>query len=259
MNGWKNNFNEKVLKQGLKYKNNTSIVDYDGYSLKANIKSNNTFNVELVLQNGILFDMECSCSKKSSCAHEAGVLYFLDEFPEVLEDFPKSSDVTDISQIDVSDDLKIISDSKLKKFLKKEFKNNLKFKYDFIKYFKEESLIDIKSYEKKIKKILRHGKGQGFSNHGYYELHRIGSDLKKFINNDIDLLIEQRDYKNAYVFLNQIMDTFIDQIYWDEDAWYDIAYYYREYCFILLESNEITSDEKQHIMGNLHIIGNIVF
>ena len=64
MKGWKNNFNEKVLKQGLKYKNSTSIVDYDGYSLKANIKSNNTFDVELVLQNGILFSLKNKTNSK---------------------------------------------------------------------------------------------------------------------------------------------------------------------------------------------------
>ena len=166
MNCWENHFNEKTLKQGLKYKNNIENITYDGYTFHATIKSKNDFDVELIIQDNLLFDMGCSCSKKSACAHEAGALYFLEEFPEILEDFKEENKHEKISQIDVSDDLKVISDSKLKKFLKKEFKNNPKLKYNFIKQFSTESLIDSKAYERKLKQILRNG-GKEF---GYFEL-----------------------------------------------------------------------------------------
>ena len=125
MNCWKNNFNEKTLRQGLKYKNNVENISYDGHTFKASIKSKNEFNVELVLQDNILFDMSCSCSKKSSCAHEAGVLYFLEEFPEILKDFTDDSEYEKIADNDINNELKVISESKLKKFLKKEFKKTL--------------------------------------------------------------------------------------------------------------------------------------
>lgn len=199
--------------------------------------------------------MTCTCSKKSPCAHEAGLLYFLEEFPEILEDYTKDTKADKIRDININDDLKVISDSKLKKFLKKEFKKNPKLKYDFIKQFSEESLIDSKEYERKLKQILRNG-GKEF---GFYKLHNMRSPLKNFIKKDICTLIRQNEYKLAFKLLNDIMDIFIDDIYWDDDAWYDIAYYYREYTQFLLENGKFSKDEKLHVKRNVRIINNIVF
>ena len=53
-----------------------------------------------------------------------------------------------IAKININDDFKIVSLNNLKKFLKNEFKKHPKVKYDFIKYFEKESLIDKKDYEK---------------------------------------------------------------------------------------------------------------
>lgn len=252
MHCWKINFNEKTLKQGLKYKNDIENISYDGYAFKANIKSK--FNVELILQDNTLYDMSCSCSKKSSCAHEAGLLYFLEEFPEVLEDF-EDIEAKKITDINIDNDLKVISDSKLKKFLKKEFKKNPKLKYDFIKHFSEESLIDSKAYERKLKKILR----SGGKDMGYYKLHNMGTPLKNFMKKDIMTLIQLNEFKLALNLLNYIMDIFIDDVYWGDYAWYDIAYYYREYACYLIENGEFSSDEKAHVQNHVRIINDIVF
>ena len=248
MNCWKNNFNEKTLKQGIKYKNNVEKISYDSCKFKATI--NSKFNVELIIQDNILYDLSCSCSKKSSCAHEAGLLYFLEEFPEILEDFSKDSETENIS-----DDLKVISESKIKKFLKKEFKKNSKLKYNFIKQFKNESIIDSKAYERKLKGILRNG-GKEF---GYYKLHNMRTPLKRFIKKDIDILIQQKEYELAFKLLNDIMDLFIDQIYWDDDTWYEIAYYYREYIYFLLENGEFSEQNRLHVQKNLNVINDIIF
>ena len=255
MNCWKNNFNEKTLRQGLKYKNNVENISYDGYTFKASIKSKNEFNVELVLQDNILFDMSCSCSKKSSCAHEAGVLYFLEEFSEILKDFTDDSEYEKIADIAINNELKVISESKLKKFLKKEFKKDPKLKYNFIKQFSTESLIDSKAYERKLKRILRNGEKE----FGYYKLYNIRTPLKNFIKKDICTLINQKEYRLAYRLLNEIMDLFNDQIYWDDDAWYDIAYYYREYTNFLLKTGRFDNNEILHVEKNLSIINDIVF
>ena len=257
MDCWKINFKKTALKQGVKIKDNISDVEYDGYSFKATVKDKEDFEVELIIQDGLLFDMSCTCSKKGNCNHEAAVLYFLEEFPEILEDF--EDDAQKIKKMNLNDDLKIISESQLIKFLKKEFRKNPKVKYDFIKYFSEESLIDKKAYEKKLKKIIRRGKEPGFSYHGYYNLTIIGSDLKKFMKKDIGILIDQGEYKFAYNLLNEIMDKFIDQIYWDQSHWYDIAYYYREISNYLISNYEFTNKEKEHVRYNEGIINNIVF
>ena len=83
--------------------------------------------------------------------------------------------------------------------------------------------------------------------------------LKKFIKKDIYLLIEQNEFELAFKLLNEIMDLFIDQIYWDDDAWYEIAYYYREYTSYLLRNGKFSKEERQHVKRNVCIINGIVF
>ena len=196
-----------------------------------------------------MYDFSCNCSKKSPCVHEASVLYFFEEFPEILEDLNKKDyDITKISKINVNDDLKVVSPNKLNKFLKKEFKKNPKLKYNFIQYFSEESLIDEKAYEKKLRSFLT-GK-----RYGYYDLSRIGSNIKKFMKNDIMVVIEQGEYHLAYNLLTKIMDIFIDELYWNENHWDDIAYYYMEYAYILFETGKLSDIEKSHMEHHLHKI-----
>ena len=54
------------------------------------------------------------------------------------------------------------------------------------------------------------------------------------------------------------MDIFNDQIYWDDDAWYEIAYYYREYVYFLLENGEFGEHDKMRVQRNLSIINDLV-
>lgn len=255
MECWQSNFNNKTLKDGLKHKDNIKDTYYDGYTFTAAVKS---YDVELIIQDDMLFDMSCTCSKKSPCAHQAGVLYFIEEFPEVLRDYT-GENIEKISKINMNNDLKIISDTKLKKFLKTEFKRNPKLKYNFIKHFSNESLVDEKAYGKKLKKILKRGREAGFANHGFYDLRIIGSDVKKFMKKDIRLLVDLGEYKIAYDLLNEIMDIFIDQIYWDDRHWYDIAHHYREYAYELFEKNVLTQSQMKHMKSHIRIINPIVF
>ena len=258
MKCWKNGFDEKTLENAVKFKDEITDISNDGCTFKACAKGR--YHVELIIQDDILYDMSCTCSKKSGCAHEAALLYFLEEFPEILEDFKtKTADIEKISKANVDKDLKVISKDKLVKFIKKEFKKNPKTKYDFMKHFSEESLIDGKAYARKLKGILRKGKERGFSNHGYYSLEKIAGDLKRFMKKDIQILIDLKEYPLAYELLNEIMDIFIDPIYRRADAWYDIAYYYRQYCYILIEEGVLSPEEEEHIQGHFSHINYILF
>lgn len=255
MKCWQHNFKDKPLKDGFKQKESVTDLDYDGYAFHAKVKS---YDVELILQDNLLFDMTCSCSRKSPCAHEAAALYFLEDFPDILEEFNHET-TEKITKISVNDDLKIISDSKLKKFIKKEFKKNPKLKYDFIKFVSEESLIDKKDFEKKLKKILKRGKARGFASHGFYSLDVIGSDLKKFMKKDIKLIINQGEYRFAYELLTDIMDIFIEQIYWDDYHWYDMCLIYRDLTYDLIGRDGLTVQECDHLMSHIHVFSDIVF
>lgn len=251
MKCWKTNFKKTALNQGVKFKNDITDITYDGRTFKCAIKDKKEFEVELVIQDDLLYDMSCTCSKKGACAHEAAALYFLEEFPEILEDFEGKTEK--IKKISVNDELKVISKSQLVKFLKKEFRKNPKVKYDFIKHFSEESLVDVKEYEKKLNGII---KGKRF---GYYDLSAIGGNIKKFMKKDIYTLIEQGEYEAAFKLLNKIMDIFIDPLYWDERNWYDIALYYREYCRLLFSLHKFPSKDKKHAQDHIREINNIVF
>lgn len=250
MKCWKSNFKKTPLKQGIKYKDDIKDISYDGRTFRCGVKSEEC-EVELVIQDDLLYDMDCTCSKKGACAHEAAALYFLEEFPEILEDF--EGEAEKIKKANVNDDLKVISKSQLVKFLKKEFRKNPKLKYDFIKHFSEESLIDTKEYERKLNGIM---KGKRY---GYYDLDAIGGNIKKFMKKDIYTLIEQGESKAAFKLLNKIMDTFIDPLYWNDRNWYEIAYYYREYCNFLFRHYSFTKKEKEHAKKHIREINNIVF
>ena len=94
---------------------------------------------------------------------------------------------------------------------------------------------------------------------GYYKLHNMGTPLKKFMKKDILTLIQLKEFELALNLLNYIMDIFIDEVYWGDYVWYDIAYYYREYACYLIENGEFSSDEKAHVQNHVRIINDIVF
>ena len=250
MKCWKNNFKKTPLKQAIKLKDDITDITYDGLTFKSTVKGKEDYEVTLTVQDNILYDMSCSCSKKAACAHEAAALYFLEEFPEVLEDF--EGDAESIKKINVNDDFKVISKAPLVKFLKKEFRKNPKLKYNFIKHFSEESKIDTKEYQKKLNGII---KGKRY---GYYDLDRIGGGITKFMRDDIFTLVEQKEYEAAMKLLNKIMDIFIDDVYWGQNYWYEIAYYYSEYCDYLLEHHEFSHEEREHIFTHLRKLSQVI-
>lgn len=88
MNCWKDNFNEKTLKQGIKYKNNVEKISYDGCKFKATI--NSKFNVELIIQDNILYDMSCSCSKNHPVPMKRDSYIFLRNFRKYLKTSQKT-------------------------------------------------------------------------------------------------------------------------------------------------------------------------
>ena len=119
-------------------------------------------------------------------------------------------------------------------FIKKELRSNPKFKYDFIKNFKDKSLIDRKVYEKNLKRIFSNAKSRGFSLHGHYDMDSLAKPLKQFMRSDIKKLINAKEYQFACELLNQIMDNLSDEIYLTEESFYNAIYYYLDYSYILL-------------------------
>ena len=242
MKCWKNSFDEKTLKNALKFKDDITDISNDGYTFKACVKGR--YHVELIIQDNILYDMSCTCSKKSGCAHEAALLYFLEEFPEILEDFNEKN-TGEVIRTNVEYTLNRISPGNLLKFVRHEFRNDPKLKYRFAKYFERESIIDKKEYERKLKDILKYGKEDGFKKHGHYDIRRVGTPLKKFLRDDLEILITQKEYELAYRLVDEITSIFMDEYYWDTPVWYDMMDYCSQHCYTLSTKSCLIKSERE--------------
>lgn len=239
------------LKRQINLREKIDNIQHTSSTINATIKSTREFNVELILEEDIFLDVTCSCSSKSHCVHEAIFLKFIDEYPEILEDHKKyyNKDKSLLNE-DTDSILKNISKTKLDSFIKKEFKRNPKFKYDFINHFHHNSLIDKKTYEKKLKRIFNNAKGRGFSYSGYYDIDSLSKPLKQFMREDIKKLVNLKEYEFASKLLNDIMDILDNEIYLDDRSFYNAIYYYQDYSEILLDK-KLSKNNKEKMQNHL--------
>lgn len=251
MNSWKYIFTKSILEKADKFKGKIDNIEHTPTSIKAIIKSTREFNVELILEEDLFLDVSCSCSAKSHCVHEAIFLKFIDEYPEIVDDHKSYyNKKKSLLNEDTENILKNISKTKLNSFIKKEFKQNPKFKYDFIKYFNNASLIDKKAYEKKLKRIFSNAKGPEFSYGGYYDMRSLAKPLKQFMREDIKRLVNLKEYEFACKLLNDIMDELDNEIYLDDRSFYNAIYYYQDYADILLEE-KLSQKNRNKMQGHL--------
>jgi len=258
MNSWKYLFTKSILEKADKFKGKIDDIEHTPTSIKAVVKSTREFNVELLLEEDLFLDVSCSCSAKSHCVHEAIFLKFIDEYHEIVDDHKSyHNKKNSLLNEDTENILKNISKTKLNSFIKKEFKQNPKFKYDFIKYFNKTSLIDKKAYEKKLKRIFNNAKGPGFSYDGYYDMRSLAKPLKQFMREDIKRLVNLKEYEFACKLLNDIMDELDNEIYLDDKSFDNAIYYYQDYADILLEEklSQKNRNKMQKHLGRFNFFG----
>ena len=235
MDNWRYMYSKSILEKVENFKGKIVDIEHTPQSIKGKVKTSREFNVELLLEEDLFLDVFCSCSSKSHCLHEAVFLKFIDEYPELMEDHRKYYDKNEsVLNVDTENILKNISQTKINTFLKKEFRNNPKFKYDFIKHFQSNSLIDKKEYEKKLKRIFNNAKSPGFSYDGYYNMNALSKPLKQFMREDIKKLVNLEEYEFACKLLNDIMDKLDDEVYLEFNSFHNAIYYYEDYADILL-------------------------
>ena len=258
MNSWKYLFTKSILEKADKFKGKIDDIEHTPTSIKAVVKSTREFNVELLLEEDLFLDVSCSCSAKSHCVHEAIFLKFIDEYHEIVDDHKSYyNKKNSLLNEDTENILKNISKTKLNSFIKKEFKQNPKFKYDFIKYFNKTSLIDKKAYEKKLKRIFNNAKGPGFSYDGYYDMRSLAKPLKQYMREDIKRLVNLKEYEFACKLLNDIMDELDNEIYLDDKSFDNAIYYYQDYADILLEEklSQKNRNKMQKHLGRFNFFG----
>lgn len=80
---------------------------------------------------------------------------------------------------------------------------------------------------------------------------KLSKPLKKFIRIDIRKLMDAGEYQLATELLNDIMDNLSDEIYLDNQSFYNAIYYYQDYADILLYKKEVSDDEKCKMESHL--------
>ena len=213
--------NEVKIKKITRKRNNIQVeISGSDYKLNVPIRYNSPYNIE------------CNCKKKDGCEHEAAFRYYLDEHPELLKD---SSQLINI----IND----MEPDKLKEFLLKEIERNTLLTNNLIKEFSYKKSVDEKTYKSKLKKILRRGEGPDFYLHHIYEYDRLEDKLIKYLNKDIDELLNNEEYELACELLCQIADVLNDDLSTNQKSWYNLVQEYSKYANPLIESLYLTENE----------------
>ena len=230
MSVWERFYDAETL---YKARNEVKIEDVIRKRNHIQVKiSNSNYTINVPIRYNSPYNIKCSCDKKNGCEHEAAFRYYLDEHPELL-----------IESVELNSILKDINTDMLKEFLLNEFKQNTLLTNNFLKEFSNNKSVDKKTYKNKLKKILRKGEGADFYLHHIYEYDRLEDELIKFLNRDIDELLQDKQYKLGCELLCEIADTLNDDLSTNQEAWFNLVKEYLKFANPLIESIYLTKEE----------------
>lgn len=170
LKAWEKLYNEDDLNEAIDLAEKVSVIENDGVEIIAKVDG---FNVTTYIECNSPAYLSCSCSSKFPCKHEAALVYYLKDHPEL---YLKSQDFDEI--------FNLVSRSNLQKFLLDEFKNDPMLKERFLKRFSNR-FIDKQYYADKLDDVFRRGEGRDFKNHGFHDLDLMEDALYDFIFEDI--------------------------------------------------------------------------
>ena len=202
-------FLDYILSRGYEYYLNDTVsnvkIDEDN-TISATVIGNNSYEVNLEIEDNIFLDGDCSCPYYKSngyCKHMAAVLYYLNEH-KVL----KSNNNYDLQSI-----VNKIPKKDLRKFIyiKLLNDNNLlnRFRIEFSNYFPK---LSKKNYQNKIQNAIINC----YNRQGYITYDNTSSythAMYEFIM-EARKLVDDKDYETAFtictILLDSIPDTSID-------------------------------------------------
>lgn len=180
--------------------------------------------------------VSCNCKSKYPCKHEAALIYYLEEHPELLNGSQSEADL--ISSID---------EYQLREFLKNEMKRNFQLKKDFLEEFGKESVIDKQYYVDKLNQVFRSGEDRYFADFGIYNIDMMEYGLSEFIDNELSKILEMREHSFACSLVEKIAEILGDDLAVSYDSWYGIVEDFMEYVYILEDSIYLTSNERKSL------------
>ncbi len=218
---WKSFFAPHILERGYDYyyENSVKNLKVTDDTIKADVIGSKDYEVEISLNNGEIKDMYCSCPYASdgrNCKHMAAVLlkwskndYDVNEDTKI-ENVPHNDFINPASEVNldnkkmskVEDLVSSAKENDVRSFLVSVLAENetllLRFKNLVNKQMNEE---DIRNYIKEIDKITHRYLGR---NHfiDYYKAYEYISELKDFLSEDVQGMIDNRDYLSAFEVMN---------------------------------------------------------
>ncbi len=181
MDGWRKYFEDRILERGLDYyeSNVVRIYDYSKDHIDAQVAGSRIYDVRINIKDSKIQSMYCNCPyfyEYDYCKHLAGVLYYIENYLEMLEP------ADDISELILSS-----SHEELSSFLIEETKNSLNLANKF-RLFKNKN-VDEEYYINKLKTSLNNP-----------------INILKFLDDDIRELIDNDSFSLIFKSLTIIID-----------------------------------------------------
>lgn len=241
---WERYFSDEILKESkqIKFK---SVKKTDKREITAYTDDGHCIIVPVVC-NSPYFPM-CDCESNTACIHKAAIRYYLEEHQELLNDKKCIDDI-----------LNNISENKIKRFLKKEFKTNKELESKFLKEFSNESVIDEIEYRKKLNNILNLGKDPNFDLEEWCNIDIIEKPLYEFMKVDIDKLFNAKEFNLACDLLYEIAEVLSNETAQSYDSWYNLAEEFLEWEQIMIESIYVDEEDLRKLENKSYKIAQYI-
>lgn len=243
---WKHLFEEKILDRGRVYVSEVKNLKKINDKITCTVSGTKDYYVTATIIDDDLKNITCNCPYPFNCKHEVALLYCLEENRNEIEEYDINNEKDSLETL-----VNHIDPNTLKKFFKKELKINDKLKEDFLNEFKDKKLVDKTYYENIIDGIFENGKGRDFNLHGYYNLDYIENSILKFLDEEIQGLISLGEEDIVCDLLTKIMDEIDDDIYLNDESWFNIAEEYQEYALLLLNTDKLNEFQRNNMEYHL--------
>ena len=237
---WEKLYSTEDLDEALKIADDVEIRSVCDEQIIARVGD---FHLETIMEYGSPSYLSCSCSSSGPCRHEAALVYYILNHPEV---YPKKQGFEELFNSVCEDDLK--------NFLLEEFKTYAELKERFIRHFSSNS-INRDYYSDKLSDIFTRGEGRDFKYNGFHDLDLMESELYEFIFSDISDILESGEHDFACGMMIRIAKLLNDEVISTYDSWYDLADAFMEKVNILSFSVYLDSKKLDELNSNMdHIM-----
>jgi len=198
---WKYKFQKHILERGYNYTYNVKNLKRNNNLIEATVSGSKDYNVKINMDD---YSMSCTCPyfERANCKHLAAVLYSLEEekHEKINTDYESSPDIAELFEsVETEDKLDFLldllnEDRELTNRFRRKFSND----------------VDRDYYRQKLTHILLE------ENFEY--------ELSDFINNDMELLYDLKEYDLLMNLLKSSTEATLDEMRFDD--YYFGSYFY---------------------------------